>query len=77
MMKTRGTRTTYQVNGSLGLEKETGSDAVTVGGLSGRVGWRLRDSALLAAEIGFSKSSLTADSGYNRIFASLSFKAAF
>jgi hypothetical protein len=76
-LKTRGQRTTYLLNGSLGREKETGAEAMTVGGISGRVGWRFGGSTLLAVEAGYSKSSLTADSGYNRTFAGISLKAAF
>ncbi len=76
-VKTRTGRVTWQANGSLGWEKETGSDAVTVGGISGRVGWRFRPGLLLAAETGYSKSSLAADSGYNRLFASLALRGHF
>ena len=76
-VKTRTKRMTYLVNGSLGLEKEAGAESITVGGISGRVGWRLRPGSLLSLEIGYSRSSLTADSGYNRKFAALNFKAAF
>ena len=77
LLKTRGRRMTWQINASIGQEQETGADAITVGGASSRVGWRFRSGALLAAEIGYSRSSLTTDSGYNRTFAALSYKATF
>lgn len=77
ILSTRGQRWTFQIDGSLGQEKETGADAITVGGASARWGWRVSQGSLLAVQAGYSKSSLTADSGYDRKFAAVNFKAAF
>lgn len=77
ILATRGTRWTFQIDGSLGREKETGAEAITVGGASARVGWRVGRGSLLALQAGYSKSSLDTDSGYQRTFAALNFKAAF
>ena len=68
---------TFRLNGSIGLEKELGSDSQTVGGASLRVGWRFHPSWLAAAEGGYSKSSFATASGYSRTFASLSLRAFF
>lgn len=76
-LKTRAGRMTFLANGSLATEKETGSDAVTVGGASARIGWRFADGFLAAVEGGYSKSRLTTDSGYNRTFATVSLKGTF
>ncbi len=76
-VKTRSTHWTWRLNGSLGLEKETGADAVTVGGASLRVGWRLRPDWLVALEGGHSRSSFSSASGFNRTFLSLSARAFF
>jgi len=76
-LKTRVDRFTFRVNGSYGQEKEVGSDAIGVGGFSGRVGWRFQPSWLAAAEAGYSKSSFATASGYSRTFASLSLRAMF
>ena len=74
---TRTGRMTFKFNGSIGQEKEIGADAVTVGGASGRVGWRFSDGWLAALEGGYSKSSFASASGYSRTFANLSVRALF
>jgi tetratricopeptide (TPR) repeat protein len=76
-LKTRTGRMTFMLNGSLGLEKELGSDALTVGGAAGRVGWRFSRGWLAALEGGYSKSSFATASGYSRTFANLSVRALF
>lgn len=76
-LKTRTGRLTFQANGSLATEKETGSAALTVGAASARLGWRLAGGFLAAVEGGYSKSRLATDSGYNRTFAAVTFKGAF
>ncbi len=77
MLETRTRRMTFKLDGSLGLEKELGSEALTVAGVSGRWGWRLGDRTLLAAEAGYSRSRFSSASGYHRKFAALSLKAMF
>ena len=76
-LKTRTTRWTWRLNGSIGLEKEVGGDAVTVGGASMRAGWRLRPNWLLALEGGHNRSSFGSASGFNRTFVNLSARAFF
>jgi len=76
-VQTRSGRWTLRLNGSVGQEKELGADAITVGGGSARVGWRVSGGALLAGEAGYSRSSFSTASGYNRTFASVSFRALF
>jgi tetratricopeptide (TPR) repeat protein len=76
-VKTRTGRMTFRVNGSLGLEKELGADTLTVGGASGRIGWRFSKGWLAALEGGYSRSSFASASGYSRTFANLSVRALF
>jgi tetratricopeptide (TPR) repeat protein len=76
-LKTRTERMTFKLNGSLGVEKEIGADSRTVGGASGRIGWRFSRGWLAALEGGYSKSSFATASGYSRTFASLSVRALF
>jgi len=77
MLETRTKSMTFKLDGSVGLEEELGSEALTVAGVAGRWGWRLGDRTLLAAEAGYSRSRFSSASGYNRKFASLSLKAMF
>jgi hypothetical protein len=74
---TRTRKMTFKLNGSIGSEKEIGTDAHTVGGASARVGWRFSPGWLAAVEGGYSKSSFASASGYSRTFGSLSVKALF
>jgi hypothetical protein len=76
-VRTRAGRMTFRLNGSIGREKEIGADALTVGGASGRVGWRFSPGWLAALEGGYSKSSFATASGYSRTFANLSVRALF
>ena len=76
-LKTRTRTMTFRLNGSIGQEKELGSDAQTVGGASARVGWRFSPGWLAALEGGYSKSAFASASGYSRTFASLSVRALF
>ena len=72
------TRTmTFAVDGSVGTEKEPGSEAITVGGLSGRIGWRLGPDVLLAVQGGHSQSRFSSAGGYKRTFVGLSLRAMF
>jgi Tetratricopeptide repeat len=77
MLETRTHHMTFKLDGSVGIEKELGSEALTVAGVSGHWGWRLGDRTLLAAELGYSRSRFSSASGYNRKFAGLSLKAMF
>jgi len=54
----------------LGVEKETGADAISTGGVDARLGWRVAPGALVALEAGHSRSRVTG-SGYSRDFAAL------
>ncbi|MFT5233230.1 MAG: hypothetical protein ACI9UK_000476 [Candidatus Krumholzibacteriia bacterium] len=76
-VKTRSEHWTWRLNGSIGLEQEANSESVTVGGASARAGWRFTPDWLLALEVGHSRSSFSAASGFNRTFASLSARAFF
>jgi hypothetical protein len=76
-LKTRTGRMTFMLNGSIGLEQELNNDTLTVGGASGRVGWRFSRGWLAALEGGYSKSSFATASGYSRTFANLSVRALF
>ena len=76
-LKTRSANWTWRLNGALGLEKEVGGDAVTVGGASMRAGWRFDQDWLLALEGGHTRSSFGAASGFNRTFVNLSARAFF
>ncbi len=77
LLVTRHGRMTFKLDGSVGLEQELGSDALTVAGISGRWGWRLADRTFLSAEAGYSRSRFSSASGYNRKFVGLSLKAMF
>jgi hypothetical protein len=68
---------TAHLDGSYGLEKELGSDAIGVGGIHGHVGWRFAGSWLLAGDLAHSRSRFTSDSGYNRTLASIRVRALF
>ena len=77
ILKTRGERWTFKLDGSWGLEKEAGAEAISVGGVSGHLGWRLAGTTLLMLEGGHSRSKLNSDSGYRRTFAQVSLKGSF
>ncbi len=72
-----GRRWTVTLDGSIGLEKESGADAITVGGGSGRLGLRVSPAWLIALEVGHSRSALATSSGYHRTFAGLSVRGVF
>lgn len=63
--------------GSLGREKETGADAITVGGGSVHLGLRLSGDWLVAVDAGHSRSAINTDSGYRRTSAGLSLRGIF
>lgn len=75
--RVRGERWTAGLEARVGREKETASDAITVGAASLRLGWRLSPGLLLAGEVGHSRSRLDNPSGYRRDFAGLSLRAFF
>jgi len=77
LLEARSGRMTFKFDGSVGLEKELGSETLTVVGMSGRWGWRLGERTLISAEAGYSRSRFTSASGYNRKFIGLSLKAMF
>ncbi len=72
-----GRRWTVTLDGSLGREKETGADAITVGGASGRLGLRVSRNWLVALEAGHSRSAFATSSGYRRTFVGLSWRGVF
>ena len=76
-LKRRWSRVIAAVDGSYGLEKETGADAVAVGGIHGHVGWRFHAAWLVSTDLGYSRSSFTSDSGYNRTTISIRLRALF
>jgi len=73
----RWDRLVARLDGSLGLERELGGDAVTVGGVHGQLGWRLAGGWLLQADLGYSRSRFATASGYSRTFAGLAVRALF
>ncbi len=73
----RGRAVAWRLSGSLGREQEAGADAITVGGVSARVGWRLAPDWLLGLEAGHAASSLSSASGYRRTSASVDLRAFF
>ncbi len=75
--RTRGRAMTLRLSGSLAREKEAGADALTVGGASARVGWRLSRDWLLSVEGGRSQSSLGSASGYRRTTLGVELRAFF
>lgn len=77
ILEARTRRMVFKFDGSLGQEKELGSAALTVAGISGHWGWRLGRNSLLAAELGRSRSRFSSASGYHRTFANLKFKVMF
>lgn len=74
---TRGRNLTLRLDGSLASEKETGAAAITVGSISGRVGWRFAPDWLAAVEAGHSQGSFSTGSGYRRNAVSLEVRAFF
>ncbi|HOX25348.1 MAG TPA: hypothetical protein PLL30_12755 [Candidatus Krumholzibacteria bacterium] len=67
----RWPRLALAIDGSYGLEKELGSDAIGVGGVHGHLGWRFAPAWLVGADLSHSRSRFTSDSGYNRTAASI------
>ncbi len=76
-VRTRGRSVTLKLSGSLAQEKEAGAAALTVGGASARVGWRLSRDWLLAIEGGKSQSSFGSASGYRRTSLGVDVRAFF
>ena len=76
-LKTRTRHWTWRLNGSVGVENETGADQVTVGGVSLRTGWRFAPDWLAAVEGGHSRSSFSSASGFNRTFLNLTVRRFF
>ena len=77
VLLSRWDRWTFRAEGRIGREKEPGSETITVGGLTLRLGWRLSARALLAAAGGYSESRLASPSGYRRHHLSLTLRAFF
>lgn len=73
----RGRVVAWRLAGALAREKEAGAAAVTVGGISGRVGWRFAPDWLLGVEAGHAASALSSASGYRRTSASVDVRAFF
>jgi hypothetical protein len=76
-LKTRGRVVTWRLSGSVAREKEAAASAITVGGISGRVGWRFARAWLAGLEGGYAESSLSSASGYHRTSVSLDVRAYF
>jgi hypothetical protein len=76
-LKTRGHVVTWRLSGSVAREKEAAASAITVGGISGRVGWRFARDWLAGLEGGYAESSLSSASGYHRTSVSLDVRAYF
>lgn len=77
LVRSRGRVVAWRLSGSLAREKEAGAAAITVGGISGRLGWRFAPDWLLGLEAGHAASSLSSASGYRRTSASLDIRAFF
>ncbi len=77
VLQSRWDRWTLRAEGRLGREKELGSESITVGGLTLRLGWRFSPRALLAVAGGYSESRLASPSGYRRHYLSLALRAFF
>lgn len=65
------------IDGSYGVEKELGSDAIGVGGVHGHLGWRFAPAWLVGADLSHSRSRFTSDRGYNRTAASVRVRVLF
>ncbi len=74
---TRGRRWTASIAGRYGYEKEPGSAAISIGGISARWGWRLAPGALVVLDAGHARSRLASSSGYNRDHLSLAVRGFF
>ena len=70
-------RVSVHVAGRLGQEKELGADAITVGSVSGHLGWRFARRWHAIAEVGTSRSRFDSATGYRRTTASLAVRALF
>ncbi len=77
MVRSRGRTVAWRLSGTLAREKEASSRAITVGGISGRVGWRFAPDWLLGLEAGHAASSLNNAGGYRRTSASVDIRAFF
>jgi hypothetical protein len=73
----RWQRVVAQLDGSYGLEREAGSEAIAVGGIHGHLGWRLAPGWLVSGDLGYSRSRFTSDRGYERTAATLRVRALF
>ncbi len=76
-VKAQRNRWTMTLEGSVGLEREAGAGATTVGGGSARLGMRVTSNWFIALDGGHSRSSFSTASGYSRTFAGLVFKGVF
>jgi len=77
MVVRRWDRLVARVEGNLGLETEQDADTITVGSVSGHLGWRLAPRWLLSLDGGHSRSRFASATGYNRTTASLGIRALF
>lgn len=73
----RWDRVVIRIEGAVGQETETGSDTITVGSVTGHLGWRVAPRWHLGVEAGHSRSRFESASGYNRTSMGLSIKALF
>ena len=76
-VKRRWGRVAVGLDGSWGLEKEQGAEAITVGGAAAHVGWRLAPGWLVAVDASRSRSRLASDSGYERTVLGVRMRALF
>jgi hypothetical protein len=74
LVQTRPGRWVLRLEARYGREKELGADALDVGGAALHAGYRVGAGALLAGDIGYSRSRFASASGYSRTFASLALR---
>jgi hypothetical protein len=77
VLQRRWPRLLARLDGSLGREKEPGAEAITVGGISGHLGWRLGERWLLQLDVGYTRSRFTTASGYSRTAAGVGLRGLF
>lgn len=73
----RWDRLAVRVQAGVGQETEQGADTITVGNVSGHVGWRFDGRWLLGLDAGHSRSRFATASGYDRTLVSVNLRALF
>jgi len=72
-LRTRGHRWIAELTGKLGIEKEAGAEAISVGSAVAHFGYRITPGAMLTLDAGHSRSRVTG-SGYNRDFGAVALR---